>query len=83
MPEYKYTYFQFAGDPEIKIITDFGIEFSEIKQNLIKKTSELIITESIYPNGFAVKVEQTSDSFVFYTNKELIKDADGNYHPKL
>ena len=83
MPEYKYTYFQFKGDPEIKIITDFGIQFSDIKQNLIEQTPERIIRESIYPNGFAVKMEQTADSVIFYTNKELIQSADGSYRPKL
>jgi hypothetical protein len=83
VPDYKYTYFQFKGDPEINIKTDFGIEFSDIKQNLIEQTPERIIRESIYPNGFAVKIEQTADSVVFYTNKELIKDTDGSYYPKI
>jgi len=83
MPEYKYTYFQFKGDPEIDIVTDFGINFSDIKQITIEETPQRVIRESIYPNGFAVKIEQTNDSVVFYTNKELIQGNDGSYHPKL
>lgn len=81
MPDYKYTYFQFDGDT--KIHTDFGIDFSEIQQNIIEESTERIIRESIYPNGFAIKMEQTADAIIFYTNKELIQNDDGSYSVKL
>ncbi|MCU5129347.1 hypothetical protein ACRS8Y_01830 [Bacillus paranthracis] len=81
MPDYKYTYCQFDG--EIKINTNFGIDFSEIQQNTIEHSSERIIQESIYPNGFAIKFEQEADSIIIHTNKELIAETDGSYSIKL
>src|SRR5699024_12796490 len=78
MPEYKYTYLQFKGDPEIDIVTDCGINFSDIKQITIEETPQRGIRESIYQNGVAVEIEQTNDRDVLHANKELIQGSDGS-----
>ncbi|WP_242237986.1 hypothetical protein [Bacillus cereus group sp. BfR-BA-01316] len=83
MPDYKHTYTATATDGEFKINTDFGIDFSEIKHNQIEHSDDRIVRESIYPNGFAIKFEQTADKIVCHTNKELIKGSDGSYSVKL
>lgn len=79
MNEYKYQYFQFAGDPEINIRTDWGYELSEIKKVLVSQTPALMIHETEYPNGFKFLTEIAADSIVFRTNKPLIKNPDGTY----
>ncbi|MFB8328093.1 hypothetical protein ACWGJ1_10535 [Bacillus wiedmannii] len=83
MPDYKHTYITTANEGEFNINTDFGIEFSEIKHNEIENSSDRIVRESIYPNGFAIKFEQTADKIVCHTNRELIKGSDGSYSVKL
>lgn len=83
MTDYKYQYFQFAGDPEFKIHTDWGYEISEIKKNIISQTPDSIIYESEYPNGFKILVEQTAGSFMYRTNKPLIQNVDGSFSVDL
>jgi hypothetical protein len=69
MTEYKYQYFQFNG--ESKINTDWGHDLSEIKNTVHKQDSGLIIRDSVYPNGFKIRFEQSADSIIVHTNMPL------------
>lgn len=55
--------------------------FSDISTN-IKNDKDIIINESLYPNGFKIKMTQLANKIVFTTNMELIKHDDGFYYIK-
>jgi hypothetical protein len=64
---------------KVSIKTPFTTDISEVKNIVIEKTDRSIKSLSIYPNGFVIYFDQTSNDIIVRTNFPLKEDEDGSF----
>lgn len=72
-----YNYIVHIGE-SFNIKTPFNHTLDDITKN-IKTDGKIIINDSLYPNGFKIKMTQLADKIIITTNMELIKNNDGSF----
>ena len=77
MFEYTFT------DGEIKILTPFCSDLSQIKHEVISQTPDCIHSISTYPNGFVIESFVYNNKIIHKTNKPLVKNSDGTFSVQL
>lgn len=75
-----YNYTVNVGE-SFNIKTPGNHSFDDITKS-IKSNDEVVINNSLYPNGFEIKMTQLANKIIITTNMELIKNNDGFYYIK-
>lgn len=75
-----YNYIVHIGE-SFNIKTPGNHTLNDIVKN-IKSDENIIINDSLYPDGFKIKMTQLANKIIITTNKELIKNSDGSYSIK-
>ena len=75
-----YNYIVHVGE-SFNIKTPGNHTLNDIVKN-IKSDESIIINDSLYPDGFKIKMTQLANKIIITTNKELIKNSDGSYSIK-
>lgn len=69
----EYPYSNIVHNAQVEIKFPFEYPVSDIKQNVIEKTPQKIVSEFEYPNGFKFKSTVYSDHVIFESNRPLIE----------
>lgn len=77
MFEYTFT------EGQVKILTPFCRNVSEINNEVISHTPDCIHQISTYPNGFVIESIVYSNKAIYKTNKPLVKNPDGTFSVQL